>query len=205
MDEQNNIPSEIPAHPKERILAAALDLFVSRGYFNTNVPDISKKSKCSVGSIYHHFLNKEEIGASLYFDGIKQFREAIAADIGNETNLETIVRTVVTSFLNFAQDNETLSRYLWLCRHDEFLSGKVSHPTMVGFDSFGRKLTKSIKTAVRSGEVPSLKADIFWAIVFGMPVSYVRDWLDGFTSTSPKEAAEILSNSAWNALHGSLK
>lgn len=190
-----------PSHPKERILSAALDLFVSQGYFNTNVPDISKKSKCSVGSIYHHFLNKEEIGASIYFDGIKQFREGIASAIGDETNLEKIVRSVVTSFLAFAEDHETLSRYLWLCRHDEFLSGKVSHPTMVGFDNFGRKLTKSIKTAIREGQIPSIKADIFWAIVFGIPVSYVRDWLDGFTLTSPKEAADILANAAWNALH----
>lgn len=187
-------------HPKERILSAALELFVSQGYFNTNVPDISKRSKCSVGSIYHHFLNKEEIGASLYFDGIKQFRGAIADAIGNETKLEMIVPKIVKSFLTFAQDHETLSRYLWLCRHDEFLSGGVSHPTMVGFDNFGRKITKSIKQATRSGDVPALKADIFWAIVFGIPVSYIRDWLDGFTHTSPKDAAEILSSAAWNAL-----
>lgn len=194
------IEIEGQSHPKERILTAALELFVSQGYFNTNVPDISKRSKCSVGSIYHHFLNKEEIGACLYFDGIKQFREALANAIGNETSLEYIVPAVVRSFLSFAEEHETLSRYLWLCRHDEFLSGKVSHPTMVGFDTFGRKLTISIKTAIRSGEVPALKADIFWAIVFGIPVSFVRDWLDGFTHTSPKDAAEILSKAAWSAL-----
>ena len=57
MSEQKPIE---PPHPRERILQASLELFVDQGYFNTNVPDISKKSKCSVGSIYHHFLNKEE-------------------------------------------------------------------------------------------------------------------------------------------------
>ena len=200
--EKNTTHSEGSSHPKERILVAALDLFVSQGYFNTNVPDISKKSRCSVGSIYHHFLNKEEIAACLYFDGIKQFREAIASAIGNSTNLQEIVKSVVISFLTFAEEHETLSRYLWLCRHDEFLSGKVNHPTMVGFDSFGRKLTKTIKSAIRSGEISNLKADIFWAIVFGIPVSYVRDWLDGFTSTSPKDASPILGCAAWAALHG---
>ncbi len=86
--------------------------------------------------------------------------------------------------------------------HDEFLTGKVSHPTMVGFDSFGRKLTKSIKAAIRTNQISNLKADIFWAIVFGMSVSYVRDWLDGFTQTSPKEASLILADAAWSALEG---
>ena len=45
--------------PRDRILAAALKLFVEQGYFNTNVPDLSRESKCSVGSIYHNFKNKE--------------------------------------------------------------------------------------------------------------------------------------------------
>ena len=67
----NAVSIDLDKGPRERVLQASLELFVAKGYFNTNVPDISKLSKCSVGSIYHHFLNKEEIAGMLYEDGIK--------------------------------------------------------------------------------------------------------------------------------------
>jgi AcrR family transcriptional regulator len=191
-----------PPHPRERILQASLELFVDQGYFNTNVPDISKKSKCSVGSIYHHFLNKEEIASSLYFAGIHQFRTALDSSIDAEKDLEKNIKALVTSFLSFSEDHILLSQYLWLARHNEFLTGKIGHPTTVGFDTLGRKLTKSIKDGMRKKIIPPIKADIMWSIIFGIPLSYIRDWLDGYSTRPPKEVAPILANACWEALHG---
>lgn len=190
-------------HPRERILNAALELFVEQGYFNTNVPNISNRSKCSVGSIYHHFLNKEEIAYTLYRDGIIQFRNALeVALVGAKyDSLESIIRSIVIAFLSFAEEHQTLSRYLWLARHNEFLEGKIAVPTRVGFDSFGRKLTKAIKSSIRKNEIPEIKAEVLWSIVFGIPLSFVRDWLEGYTSSTPKEISDILANACWAALH----
>jgi AcrR family transcriptional regulator len=188
--------------PRERILQAALDLFVEQGYFNTNVPDISKRSRCSVGSIYHHFLNKEEIAAHLYRDGILQFRNALSQSIDPNLDPEQTVRTIVISFLHFAEEHHLLSRYLWLARHNEFLSDRVRKPTTVGFDELGRRLTKVIKMGVRQGAIPPLKAEVFWSIVFGIPLSYVRDWLDGYTTDTPSGVAPTIASACWAGLQG---
>jgi len=83
--------------PRERILNASLELFVKKGYFNTNVPDISKLSRCSVGSIYHHFLNKEEIASQLYQNGIEQFREALGTAIDPDRELEARISVLVAA------------------------------------------------------------------------------------------------------------
>src|SRR5476649_1876786 len=72
--------------PRDRILAAALKLFVEQGYFNTNVPDLSRESKCSVGSIYHNFKNKEEVASALYEEGMRAFRRALEQSIGETTD-----------------------------------------------------------------------------------------------------------------------
>lgn len=190
------------AGPRERILAAALELFVEQGYFNTNVPDISRRSRCSVGSIYHHFLNKEEIADQLYRKGIIQFRHALSEALAPSDGVQETVRSVVIAFLDFAERNHELSRYLWLARHNEFLSDRVRKPTVVGFDPLGRRLTKAIKNGIRRGEIPQLKAEIFWSIVFGIPLSYVRDWLDGYTEDTPREAAPVIASACWAALQG---
>lgn len=189
--------------PRERILQASLELFVSQGYFNTNVPDISRLSRCSVGSIYHHFLNKEEIAGQLFRTGIQKFREALSEKVQPDGNLEANIQAIVITFLDFAEKHYLLSQYLWLARHNEFLSAKVRHPTVVGFDELGRRLTKAIKNGIRNKEIPPLKAEVFWSIVFGIPLSFMRDWLDGYTTSTPTQIAPTLANACWSALQGS--
>ena len=205
MDQQEIAKEEESAPqkgPRDRILDASLKLFVEQGYFNTNVPDISRESKCSVGSIYHHFLNKEEIADQLFKNGIQEFRAALSTAFEADDNVEATIRRLLIAFMAFAEDNQLLARYLWLNRHSEFISDKVSKPTMIGFDSFGRRLTRVIRTGAKKGEIPILKAEIFWSIVFGIPLSFIRDWLEGYTTTSPSEAAPIIAEACWSALQG---
>jgi TetR/AcrR family transcriptional regulator, repressor of fatR-cypB operon len=191
--------------PKERILQSALELFVEQGYFNTNVPDISRRSRCSVGSIYHHFLNKEEIADQIYKNGIQQFREILCNAISNSGSTKETVCSLVIAFLHFAENNRLLSQYLWLARHNEFLTETVRKPTGVGFDNLGRQLTKVIKSGIRSGEIPPIQAEIFWSIVFGIPLSFVRDWLDGYTKDDPHHVSQVIANACWAALQGAKK
>lgn len=46
---------------REKIESAALSEFAQRGYDNTTISDIAKKSKISVGNIYRYFGSKDEI------------------------------------------------------------------------------------------------------------------------------------------------
>ncbi len=190
--------SEFP--PRQRILAAALKLFVEQGYFNTDVPDLSRDSKCSVGSIYHNFKNKEEVARALYQEGIESFRHALLNAVQNKSDVEEVVKTVVKSFLEFSEVNYQLSKYLWLCRHNEFLSGMIHHPTRVGFDRLGRILTRAIKRGIQEGKIKPVKANIMWSVIFGVPVGYVRDWLDGYNTDPPRKVANDLANICWSGL-----
>lgn len=186
--------------PRDRILAAALKLFVEQGYFNTNVPDLSRESKCSVGSIYHTFKNKEEVARALYQEGISSFRAALTNSVKNKKDIESIIPALVRSFLQFSEVNHQLSRYIWLCRHNEFMTGIIRHPTMVGYDPLGRFLAKSIKQAIREGKIRALEANLIWSILFGIPLAYVRDWLDGYNVKPPSAVADELAQTCWQAL-----
>lgn len=186
--------------PRQRILAAALKLFVEQGYFNTNVPDLSRLSKCSIGSIYHTFKNKEEIATALYSEGISAFRKALEDSLGNQTDVADVLKTTVRSFLVFSEMNHQFSKYLWLCRHNEFMSGRKPHPTRVGLDRLGRVLTKAIKQGIREKKILPLKANALWSILFGIPLAYVRDWLDGYNTAPPSSVAPDLAEACWRAL-----
>lgn len=50
---------------KNQILDAAFSVFVERGYSETTMDDIVKKSKMSKGAIYHYYSSKKELFLSL--------------------------------------------------------------------------------------------------------------------------------------------
>lgn len=50
---------------QQRILEAARALFLSQGYNGSNLRDIAREAKVSMGGIYHHFSSKEEIYKTL--------------------------------------------------------------------------------------------------------------------------------------------
>jgi len=50
---------------RERIVAAAFELFLNHGFDGTGVNQILQKSELSKGAFYHHFKSKEEIYAEI--------------------------------------------------------------------------------------------------------------------------------------------
>lgn len=46
---------------KKAILVTALDLFVTRGYYETKITDIAKAVPMSVGLMFHYFESKEQL------------------------------------------------------------------------------------------------------------------------------------------------
>ena len=186
--------------PRERILAAALKWFIGQGYFNTNIPDLSRESKCSVGSIYHNFKSKEEVAVALYNEGLHSFRSALYNSIYDKEDVEDIIKTIVKSFLTYSEINHHLSKYMWLCRHNEFMGGSIKLPTSIGYDPLGRKLTKAIKDGIRNGVIRDLRANVIWSVLFGIPLSFVRDWLDSRSKYSPRSTANEIAETCWRAL-----
>ena len=50
---------------KNRIMDAALQVFVSKGYSDTRMDDIVEMSGLSKGAIYHHYKSKKDLFISL--------------------------------------------------------------------------------------------------------------------------------------------
>lgn len=62
---------------KERILDAALNIFSSKGYYDTKLDEIAEESQSSKGSIYFHFPNKEKLFIAL----VDQFADVLERNV----------------------------------------------------------------------------------------------------------------------------
>ncbi len=58
--------SGVPEGSRERILAAAAEVFARSGFHGARVADIAEQAGIAYGLVYHHFHNKEDILAAIY-------------------------------------------------------------------------------------------------------------------------------------------
>lgn len=49
------------AHTRSKVLAAAADLFATRGYPNVGIRDVAKAVGMSTGAVFSHFKDKDEL------------------------------------------------------------------------------------------------------------------------------------------------
>ena len=61
----------------EAILAAALDLFVERGFHGTSVPSVADKAGVASGTIYHYFDSKEALVNAVF----QRWKQAMVAEM----------------------------------------------------------------------------------------------------------------------------
>ncbi|MBZ2207965.1 TetR/AcrR family transcriptional regulator [Massilia sp. R798] len=83
------------ARPQE-LLAAALDLFVERGFATTRLEDVAKRAGVSKGTLYLYFTNKEELFKAVVRNSVVPAIDATEADIaGFEGHSADLLRRVM--------------------------------------------------------------------------------------------------------------
>jgi AcrR family transcriptional regulator len=86
------------ARPKE-LLAAALDLFVERGFASTRLEDVARRAGVSKGTLYLYFTNKEELFKAVVRDSIVPVIGAAEDSIaGFEGHSADLLRSVITDW-----------------------------------------------------------------------------------------------------------
>lgn len=86
------------ARPQE-LLAAALDLFVERGFASTRLEDVAKRAGVSKGTLYLYFANKEELFKAVVRDSIVPVIGAAEDSIaGFEGHSAELLRSVMGSW-----------------------------------------------------------------------------------------------------------
>lgn len=81
--------AELVPDVKGRILDAAADAFMVRGFANTTIDDIADEVGATKGLIYYHFRSKFDVFLAVYQEGMRRVRERVepqsrAAGTGHE-------------------------------------------------------------------------------------------------------------------------
>jgi AcrR family transcriptional regulator len=102
-----------PAQKQARILAAAQELFVQRGFAATTSADIARAAEVSEGILFHHFGSKEGVLVAVAADYGRGLAEAMFAR-GEEAGGAPAAEAMLREAFAYVRERGPLSRLLML-------------------------------------------------------------------------------------------
>jgi AcrR family transcriptional regulator len=188
-----------PEATRRAILDAALTEFNDKGVSATSIADIRRRSGASVGSIYHHFGEKDGIAGALYIDGLVDYQAGFVRVLLNAASTRDGVEQAVHHHIAWIVENRESARFLLLSRDASVVAATASPLRTINREFFGAVL-RWARPRIERGELRDLEPDLLTALWIGPSQDLARHWLTGRSRTSLSNAAAVLADSAWRSL-----
>lgn len=187
---------------KDEILQAALACFTEHGVDVTTIEMIRDRSGASIGSLYHHFGNKERIIAVLYLAGTAQYAELLQRGFASAASAEACVKLLVTSYIDWVVANPDWARFI-LHSRSRVEAGEMGDALREANRQHFAQILTALAEYRRQGLFKALPDDCFASVVIGPTHDLARNWLAGRTQSNLGECRELLAQIAWDSVKNS--
>jgi len=184
---------------RREILAAALASFEEFGYEASTIEDIRRRSRASIGSIYHHFGGKAGMAAALYAEGLEDYQTGLLARMRRARSARALVKSVVRQHLDWAEAHPAWARYLMGMRRLEAVAAIETRLREIN-QAFVREAVALVRPYMDRGEIAPLRLEILLASLFGPAQEFLRLWFSGRTDLGLRQARELLAETAWKSV-----
>jgi len=178
------------------VLGAALRLFTEKGYFNTSVHDIGRTAGVSIGSIYHHFGDKEGLARTLYAALTARMQHLIDGVVYTEGSSHDQARELVARLFAWAEAEPREMAFLLYARHREFLPNE---PPVCASRPFAM-MREMITRGIARGEIRQMDVMVASASLFGGPIRMITSRLDGILPQPLPGYLDEVWDCAWRAV-----
>jgi len=143
------------ARTRERILAAATEVFARRGFHGARVADIAEAAGIAYGLVYHHFRNKDEILAAIFSERWSLYVRYIDDMAGSQQSFREQVTHLVHFWVETWRQEPHLMTVMIneISRSYEFIDSHDVGTVLVAFDAVERLI-------VRAQERREVRADL---------------------------------------------
>ena len=179
-----------------RILSAALELFVNRGYHNVSVHDVQKHADVSIGSIYKHFGGKEGIARALYDRLLLEMNQVVDSVI--EQNLSVIEKCncIIKLWFEYTETHSDIIAFMLHAKHTEFITDK---PPICSAEPF-RKIRDLVQLGMDKGEIEACDCLVAASVVFGGAYRLISLRLDGLINQPLTSYYDELIEATWKSM-----
>ena len=192
-----------PSNRRQDILDAALACATAHGVDAISIDHLRAHCGASVGSIYHHFGNKEGVVAALFFDIFKAQSRSVQAQLDAAQDAEGGVRALVTGYLDWVVAQPAQARFLFQAR-GAVVAGTRTPDLAEAAHGRNQAMLAWFEPHRRSGALRDLPCELMPSLVMGPAQSYCRAWLSGAAGPtalpSPITYRAEFADAAWRAV-----
>ena len=97
---------------RQRLLDAAEELFLSRGFASVSTNDIARLAGCNHALIHYYFGNKEDLFRQLFLAKIEHILTTLLANIAPDKPVLDQVDALIDAYFNFLTENRNLPFFI---------------------------------------------------------------------------------------------
>ena len=188
---------EVGMETREKILEAALELFVENGLYGVATSKISKKAGVSTGILFHHFETKDKLIAELYACNKAKYMQEAIEQVEISGTSEMKLRQIWDSMLLRCSSNPLLSKFCRQIEHSPFIENVKQEEKM---QNILNKLSGIFEKGIDDNEIKNMPIELLTSIFNSMQAGVVI-----YLQANPDKMAEpdfmdSVWKSAWCAL-----
>ncbi|MBL7000171.1 MAG: TetR/AcrR family transcriptional regulator [Gammaproteobacteria bacterium] len=179
-----------------KVLTAALDLFVTRGFHNVSIHDVQKTANVSIGSIYNHFGGKEGIAKALYLHLLNEMNEMIDSVLEEKTSPVDRCNRVIQLLLEYSETKTNIISYVLYSKHSEYIQDGAPICSAEPF----RRLREIVQYGMDQGSIKRMDLMVASSIIFGGAIKMIQYRLDGLIDKPLPELYDELIAATWHGI-----
>lgn len=207
--EQQHKTSKRGHEKKRQILQQALECFTRDGVEGTTIDMIREASGTSVGSLYHHFGNKDAIAAAVYIEGMRDFARVVKDHLTElskqkktgDSQVEAGIKALVYANIDWINSQPDWARYVF--QHRSIVKDKDDLNLSDDQNHFFNLLKLWFEPHMKKGLLKDLPLELFNAYITGPVHFYARHWLAGRYIEPLSNYKEEFAEAAWDAVRNS--
>jgi AcrR family transcriptional regulator len=188
--------STIKPDARDKVLAAALQLFTEKGYFSTSMRDITRESGVSTGSVYHYFKDKEGVASALYQSMVERMCSEFDRIINHYETSHDQCFAVVALLFELAEKEPRNMSFMLYTKHREFLP--LERP-VCSSEPFNM-MRRMVERGMSRGEIVEGDPMVISSCLFGGAIRLITSHLDGILQQPPGNYLDQVWACSWKAV-----
>jgi AcrR family transcriptional regulator len=171
---------------RDRLLAAAVELFAERGFERTSMRDLAGRTGMSLAGLYHHFASKERLLYALQVEAFERLfasLERMPADAPPATRLRFLITNHLEFFTSHITEMKVLSHEL------ETLRGEPGRKIGAMRAEYYRRCRDVVAELLAAEGRTDLDSRVTTMAVFGM-INWIYRWYGSVPGMQAQALAE---------------
>ncbi len=141
---------------KEKVLRTALQMVATGGFQGAPIAELAAKSKVAVGTIYHHFANKEEMVAAMYLLCKENLSESLSKAADGKNNTQKKFEKLWDAYLDHAAKNAVEFSFL-----EQYKSSPLITPAvMKSAEKFDAPVSTFVADGLKAKDLKKVEAAV---------------------------------------------